>query len=277
MRAILILLAAVCAGVAPAAAQHRGHDAGGTPASAAAIGHWTGYPTLRTVRAGRAGARVLVSGVAAEAAAVLPPEGAPWEITLDGGEGRFEARGGGNYHWLVVREEGEGLVRIATAAQYFSGPGTAPAALLAKPMAELEVVPDPIPREHAHYRAGEKWPFLVRFRGQPLADARVRLHTGYGSRISAVTGGDGRVVLPIPDDMPAAVAGGKNAHGRPPKAPLVVAVEHEADGIRYVASFSAGYRPNAFADRALWPGVAFMGLGMLAAAPLWRRKRKEAR
>lgn len=276
MRPIALIAALAALLAAPAAAQQHDHG-GGTPATAEAIGGWTRFPVVRTLRAERGAAKVLVAHIAASRVTVHPPQGESWAVPLEDGAGRFQARAAGNFHWVVAREERPGEVLIATAAQYFTRPGPAPAALLSRPMAELEVIPDPIPREHAHYRSGERWPFLVRFRGEPLAGARIVLQTGYGSRITAVTDAQGRAVVAIPDDMPEAVALSRNHHGRPPMAPMVLAVAHEAGGVRYLASFSDGYRPAPFSDRSVWPGLAFMSVGMIAAAPLLRRKAKEAR
>ena len=41
----------------------------------------------------------------------------------------------------------------------------APTELLKEPRHELEIVPEPLPREHGSYRESEKWRFLVRFNG----------------------------------------------------------------------------------------------------------------
>ena len=63
---------------------------------------------------------------------------------------------------------------MASTVWYASNPGPAPSEWLARVRSELEIVPDPLPREHAHYRESEKWRFIVRYAGQPLAAVGAR-------------------------------------------------------------------------------------------------------
>jgi len=101
----------------------------------------------------------------------------------------------GNYHWVVAREESGTEVRVATTAWYFSNPGPAPTDMLAQPKHELEIVPQPLPREHAGYREAEEWRFLVRWNGAPLANQPVTLETEFGSRSSYVSDVQGRFIV----------------------------------------------------------------------------------
>lgn len=63
--------------------------------------------------------------------------------------------GRGNCHWLIVREESGEQVVTATTVHYFSNLGPAPTRLLQRVKNELELIPQPLSREHGRYREGE--------------------------------------------------------------------------------------------------------------------------
>ncbi len=77
---------------------------------------------------------------------------------------------------------------------------------------ELEIVPDPLPREHGRYRESEKWRFLVRFNGQPLPGQPVTLETEFGTRTSFTTDAAGFATVLFPRDFKP--AGKVEDHGR---------------------------------------------------------------
>ena len=179
----------------------------------------------------------------------------------------------GNYHWVFARSESEAEVRVASTAWYFPNPGEAPTELLRAVKHELEVVPDPLPREHSGYRESEKWRFLVRYQGQPLAAQPVVLETEFGSRVTALTDAAGLATLVFPRDFKPAqgAGGGEEGHG-PRRARFVVATEKEDGGKRYLTAFNYAYGQDADRGRSLGWGAAFGVLGMAAATPLLRRR-----
>jgi hypothetical protein len=196
-----------------------------------------------------------------------------WTLPLAGGAEVKASPAVGNYHWLSARAEMPEYVAVATSAHYFGNPGPAPAGLLLARKNELELIPQPLPREHAGYREGEEWRFLLRFDGQPLAGRKVTLETANGSRAEFVTDEKGMALVSFPADFKAEEGRG-NGHGRR-QAGFVLAAEQVAGGKTYLTTFNYGYSPGPYANRNLWTGVGFLALGMMAAAPLLRRKKGE--
>src|SRR5690606_3340201 len=137
--------------------------------------------------------RLVPRNFAPAAVSVLGPEpdSLPEHVAVRGEAAEFRApRGTGNYYWASARSERPDAVVTASTVHYFSNPGRAPTELLARPKGELELTPERLPREHAQYREGEEWPFLVRFRGEPLAGAVLALETEHGTTDAFRTGAD---------------------------------------------------------------------------------------
>lgn len=266
----LALAAVALAAATSAAGQQPGppHPEGGSRAAAAP---WSESPLLLPVRGGERGEALLRPvGIDAAEIRVHGPAGGDRAFPVGAAGARIGMVGGvGNYHWAVAREEKPGQVGVASTAWYFSNPGPSPRRLLAQAMSELEIVPDPLPREHASYRESEKWRFLVRFRGQPLAGQAVRMETEAGSRSRFLTDGDGAATVLFPRDLAPRPGGGQ----RREKAGFVLSTEHEADGRRYLTAFNQSYAADADRGRSLAWGAAMGLAGMLCAAPLLRRRK----
>jgi hypothetical protein len=246
---------------------------------------WTQQPLLlpgKMARGERAAATLRPQNLAAAKVTVYASEGPAERLKVDypvDAEGaKIEAVTPkiGNYHWVVAREEGENEVRVASAAWYFGNPGDSPKALLTRPRHELEIVPAPLPREHASYRESEKWRFLVRLNGQPLAGQPLLLETEFGSRSTFLTDAAGFATVLFPRDFrPAApaAAGEQGGHG-PRRASFVLSTTKEADGRRFVTAFNHSYGQDGDRNRSLGWGAAFGLVGMAAAVPLLRRRNK---
>lgn len=279
-----LLLAALLWPALPAGAQqgehaahgdHGGHAGHDTAPAAAAPTAWTSLPTIERAGRGRSAIKVRVKGTAAEGLAIHPPAGEPRMVPVRNGAAEVAMRKDGNYHWLVARSETPAEVVVASATVYFPAPGPAPLRMLAKPKHELEVVPRMLPREHGHYRAREAWAFEVRFQGKPLAGATLHLQTRNGTHQSLVTDDLGTAMVVFPDDYPPGVAETLDHHARPPSVEFVLWTQHYDGGRRFVTAFNDTYRPHALSGKTVWPGAAFIGLGMLAAVPLLRRRAED--
>jgi hypothetical protein len=184
--------------------------------------------------------------------------------------------GTGNYYWVSARSEQADAVITASTVHYFSNPGPAPTELLARPKGELELTPERLPREHAQYREGEEWPFLVRFRGEPLAGAILTLQTEHGTMDAFRTGADGIARVRFPRDMKRAPAGDEaHAHHGRPRGAFVLAVDHSVDGRHYLTAFNYQYAPYAYDGKHLGAGIGFALLGGLLATPLVRAARRK--
>ena len=180
----------------------------------------------------------------------------------------------GNYHWLVAREEDTDGVKVASTVWYFSSPGDAPSDMLAQPKHELEIVPNPLPREHRSYREAEKWKFLVRYNGQPLAGQSLAMETEFGSRTQAVTDANGIATLVIPRDFKQSPQSEGDSEDPRARGRFVLVTEKEVGGKRYLTAFNFSYTQDPERSRSLGWGAAFGILGMVAATPLLRRRQQ---
>ncbi|MBI5109076.1 MAG: hypothetical protein HZA62_10045 [Rhodocyclales bacterium] len=273
----------------PAHAQHS-HGAGvaapaapeGRPAGRGGMREWTRQPILigRPAKDDRAAAGITARGLVASGVTVFAADGPTERRKRDfpnGPEGTSidaVAPKTGNYHWVIAREESPDTVKVASTAWYFGNPGDAPSDMLAQSKHELELVPAPLPREHRSYREAEKWRFLVRFNGQPLAAQTVALETEFGSRSTAITDANGIATIVFPRDFkPAPKVDGEGddprARGR-----FVLSTEKEDSGKRYLTAFNHSYTQDPERSRSLGWGAAFGILGMVAATPLLRRRQQ---
>lgn len=167
------------------------------------------------------------------------------ETALDVKDGRVSVRptGKDNYHVLVAEHEGDAGGREAAIRYvYFNGKptGRSPAELTALPKTALEIVPDPLPREHWRYEGGKEERFVLRFKDQPLSGQTLSLATGNGQWLHGDTDAQGRVRFIIPDDFEK-VRPGRQAN-RP--AEFTLSAGYQADGIRYHTVLSAPYFPS---------------------------------
>lgn len=277
--ALLLMLGAWAPLWAADGGGHEGHrhHGGGAPAVAAGtpIPAWTTQPRLRSdPRGGRGRVVVRPLGLNPERVTLHSPEspGLAIPMSLEGGKA-VQPVEGGNYHWVVARQVGEGKVITAATAAYVSNPGPAPGKLLEMARPGLEVAPLRLPREHSSYRAGESWPFQVRLDGQPLAGASVRLESEPGEEATYTTDALGRFSVRFPSRFKERAEGG---HGRAPQTEFVLSVTHGAGAVEHLSTFSYTYAAPAYHDRHVWSGVGFMVLGMVVALPLLRRKGGEA-
>lgn len=274
-----LLLAALCSPPALAGPPPEEHwHAGGETQKPGQGREWTRHPLIVAAMRGgdaeRMAARLNLRNIEAQRLTVHSPAGGlGLDFPVTGQGARIEAPDPkiGNFHWVSARQEKEGMVVVASTTHAFSNPGPAPTALLLERKHELEIIPQPLPREHASYREGEKWQFLVRFDGRPLAGKRLDLETEFGTRTAATTGPDGLATVLLPLDFKPATE--SEGHGRR-QAKFVLAVEHESQGRRYLTAFNSSYAADPYRKRNLAAGAGFGLLGMLLAAPLWRRKER---
>ena len=177
-----------------------------------------------------------------------------------------------NYHALVARQERGGVMETAVRYVYqFDKPsGRSPVEILGAEKAALEIVPDPLPREHYHYHTDQDRGFLLRFHGRPVAQHPVTLETSHDSRLQGVTDAEGRVVLRIPDDFPGVEAGVRD----PRRADFFVSAAYQAGDQVYRTTLGAEYRVNPRHWRSSGAGLAVAGIGLLVGGLLGRLGRK---
>ncbi len=291
---ILSLLAAIPSAYAAdgaadrrAARENHGHDHAAMMQGMGKATAWTLYPTLKARMSGDSRETMktavmlqnIVAGSVDAWSNNLKDDNAHRQLAMEMGGAMLDKPASGGFHWLSAREEQGDTVRVASTVYPFGERGAKdPTAMFMQQKHELEIIPQPYPREHSRYRAGEDWKFLVRFNGSPLPGQKVYLETSNGSMAEFVADVQGVVALHVPDDFRAEEeskgAGGHN-HGRA-GADFVLATEHADGGKTYLTAFNSSYGKNAYDQRSLALGLGFTLLGMLGAAPLLR-KRKNGR
>lgn len=288
----LMLCGMACAATAQAARPENGgaapqeaHAAHGDMARPMA---WTAYPMLKTRAAGESRERMVVYAVpqnvvSANIDAYLnntKSGNMHRQLAVEMAGAKLDKPESGGFQWLAAREEQEGKVLVASTVYYFGERGAKnPTAMFMQQKHELEIIPQPYPREHSRYRANEDWQFLVRFNGQPLANQPVVMETQNGSHLDAVSDAAGRVRLHLPEDFKpveesSAPAAG-HMHGMR-TADFVLATEYESGGKHYLTGFNSSYGPDAFDRRSLAMGLGFTLLGGLGAVPLLRQRKSGA-
>jgi len=247
---------------------------------------WTAYPLLKPRMSGSNRTNQVITVVPQNIVTALfdaysnnlQEADAHRQLPMEMAGARLDKPATGGFHLLTAREEQADKVRVASTVHFFGERGAKnPTAMFMLQKNELEIIPQPYPREHSRYRANGAWQFLVRFNGQPLANQKVVLETSNDSRQEFLTDAEGKVAVRIPDDFrPVAeqAQGAGHDHGMRRGADLVLAVERAEEGKTYLTAFNSSYGPDAFDGRSLGWGLGFTLLGMLGAAPLLRRKQK---
>lgn len=197
-------------------------------------------------------------------------------LPLDMAGAQLDKPASGGFHWLTAREEQGNQVRVASTVYYFSHPGKNPTTMFLKPKNELELIPQPFPREHSRYRANEDWQFLVRFNNQPLPQHAVQLLTQNGTTTTFTSDEKGVVTVHFPNDFKAEniADAGQHNHGRRSSSFVLASEQHQGDK-SYLTSFNSQYGADAFDQRDLAMGLGFVVLGMLGAIPLLRQRSKK--
>lgn len=264
------------------ASGHAGH------AGMAGMGNWTGFPVIlpkmgaapkprmgEDMRIAVVPRNIVANGIEAYSNDIKAP-GMHRQLPLDMAGARLDKPEAGGFHWLTAREEAGDKVLVASTVYYFSHPGKNPAAMFMQQKNELEIIPQPFPREHSRYRANEDWKFLVRFNGQPLPVQKIDLETRNGSKAELRSDLQGIVTVRLPDDFKQAEdekqGGGMRSHGRR-SSDFVLATELASGGKTYLTAFNSSYGPDAFDQRSLAMGLGFTLLGMVCAVPLLRQRR----
>jgi len=248
---------------------------------------WTDLPILKTKMSGTKREDTVITIVPQNIVAAnidaysnnLKDENAHRQLAMGMAGAKLDKPATGGFQILSAREEQAESVRVASTVYYFGERGAKnPTAMFMQQKNELEIIPQPYPREHSRYRADEDWKFLVRFKGQPLVNQKVALETSNGSKVETLTDAAGVLTLHIPDDFKPVEGkkeGASHDHGMRRGADLVLATEYVEGGKTYLTAFNSTYGADAYDKRNLAMGLGFALLGMASAAPLLRQKKTE--
>jgi len=207
-------------------------------------------------------AKVRLEVPAAATAVLWKPNLERQALEVKGGGLAFPRTGMGDYHAMVAEWDGESAREARIRYHYMRGrpSGHSPRELLAKTKTALEIVPDPLPREHFRYQTTDRWGFLVRFGGAPLVGTLVRFETAHGSRLEARSDARGRVEFALPDDFPV-VKPGRRAT---PPAGFTLEVEHAGEEDRFRTRLLADYHPGPHHWQSTGWGLGVVMLGLVA-------------
>ncbi len=243
---------------------------------------WTAFPTLKMKTSEGRVTTVVPQGIVANSIDAysndIKDAKGHRQLPLEMSGARLDKPENGGFHWLAAREEQADSVRVASTVYFFSGSGKNPTAMFMQQKHELEIIPQPFPREHSRYRANEDWKFLVRFNGKPLANQKVNLETQNGTNTELLSDAQGMITAHLPDDFK--TEAGQKVTGKFSQerrtSDFILATGHAEGGKTYLTGFNSSYGTDAFDQRSLAMGLGFMLLGMVGAAPLLRQ-RKDAK
>lgn len=244
------------------------------PHAEAAI-HWSPMPQKHGAMHQRNAAKVfmLSDGKGATVHLVTPHLDAR-PLALEKGHVSLSATGIDNYHALVAVQKDDQATDIAIRYVYMHGKpsGHSPSEITAFAKSRLEIVPDPLPREHWRYISGEAIHLIARFNEAPLANRELVLTTSNGSRLTATTSAEGRASFILPDDFARVKADRRG--NRPGE--MLVTLMHEDNGHRYTTTLSHDYHVNPSYWQSSRLGIGVVAAGMFAGIVLVylaRRKR----
>ena len=271
--------------VVPAAGmQHAGHGAMNMSGMHKAMS-WTDAPLLKVRVSGESREQTVAAAVPQNIAASnidawsndLKDEKAHRQLPLEMAGAKLDRPASGGFHWLAAREEQAGKVLVASTVYPFGERGAKdPTAMFMQQKHELEIIPQPFPREHSRYRADESWKFLVRFNGEPLPSQKIMLQTQNGTNTELLSDVQGIVTVRLPDDFKVEEAKEEGGHShRMPGSDFVLATGHIEGSKTYFTAFNSSYGKNAFDQRSLAMGLGFTLLGMIGAVPLLRQRKTE--
>lgn len=179
----------------------------------------------------------------------------------------------GGYYAMVA--ESNASAKVYSAVRYLSLFGRpvkiSPTKLTALPKTALEIVPDPLHREHDHYTASKSYRFVVLFENRPLGNAAVTLETHDTPAQTLKTDAEGSLILTLPNDFKN-VRTGRNENK---SSEFLLTARYDEDLTQYVSTLSMPYyvNPNDYwQSQSLGAGAIF--IGFLGGLFLYRRNKK---
>jgi len=179
----------------------------------------------------------------------------------------------GGYYAMIAEEKSTD--RVYSAIRYLSLQGRpskiSPTKLTGLNKSVLEIVPDPLHREHDRYTASKSYRFLIRFHDQALADTTVSFETHNTPAQTLMSDENGKFTITLPNDF-------KNVQiGRSENKPseFLLSVNHKEAETLFVTTLTMPYslNPNDFWQSQPY-GAGAVFLGFLGGIFLYRRHLK---
>lgn len=177
-----------------------------------------------------------------------------------------------NYHALMAERKAEMLHESSLRYVYMRGKpsGYSPDDLISNHKLPLEIVPQPMIREHWRFYTKNRHTFQVLFNEKPLLDSWVILETTNGSKFDSKTDAQGNVSFVLPDDFKD-IKPGRRAN-KPQD--FVLRTVHIADNVTYKTNFSAKYSVNPSHWQSNAGGLLALSIGFISGLVIMRRHNK---
>lgn len=176
----------------------------------------------------------------------------------------------GGYYALVLNHRSDN--RVDSAIRYLSQQGrpskVSPTKLTALSKSDLEIIPNPLHREHDRYTASKSYRFLLYFQGKPLANTIVTMETRDTPTQTYTTDSTGGFSITLPNDFKN-VQVGRNEN-RPSE--FLLSAHYRSGLNEYSSTLSMPYslNPNDYwQSQSYGAGVIF--IGFLGGLFLYRR------
>lgn len=195
-------------------------------------------------------------------------------LTINNGKITLPKTGVDNYHAIVAKQRDDNSENVVIRYVYRHGKpsGHSTSELTAQNKADLEIIPDPVPREHSRYYSKQVWDFIVKFKGQPLVQHPVMLNTSNGTIMLKKSDDYGRVSFKLPDDFSQIAIGERDRR----KAELHIVTELTLDNEKWFTQLDSDYSVSESYWRLTFLGVIVMVIGFMLGVLFIRRNNIEA-
>jgi hypothetical protein len=179
----------------------------------------------------------------------------------------------GGYYALILNHHTDN--QIDSAIRYLSQQGrpskVSPTKLTALPKADLEIIPNPLHREHDRYTASKSYRFLLHFQGKPLANAPITLETRDTAAKTYTTDNTGAFSITLPNDFKNVQV--ERSENKPSE--FLIVVQHSDNNLTYKSSLTMPYslNPNDYWQSQSY-GAGAIFIGFLGGLFLYRRSKK---
>lgn len=182
----------------------------------------------------------------------------------------------GGYYTMVA--EGNDTNSTYNAIRYLSLQGrpakVSPTKLTALPKTVLEIVPDPLHREHDRYTASKSYRFLLHFQGKPLINTAVTLETHNTPAQTYTTDNTGAFSITLPNDFKNVQVG--RSENKPSE--FLLTTQYRDGKHLYKSTLTMPYslNPNDYWQSQTY-GAGAIFIGFLGGLLVYRRTKKGAK
>jgi hypothetical protein len=179
----------------------------------------------------------------------------------------------GGYYALVLNHRSD--TQVDSALRYLSMMGkpakVSPTKLTALPKTDLEIIPNPLHREHDRYTASKAYRFLLTFQGKPLSNTPITLETKNDSVANYTTNETGAVTITLPNDFKN--VSNEKEENKPSE--FLLKTRYQNGEFVYVTTLSMPYslNPNDYWQSQKY-GAGAVFIGFLGGLFLYRRSKK---